>query len=834
MRLITCTFIIIVSLFQIKAQPNLTFSSRGIGGGGALFCPSINPADPDEIYVGCDLSALFHSTNGGERWDITHFQQTRGGQFSFVSFTSRDNLLYAINHTSMDGYDQVLPCKSTDNGQHWSTLSGNPDESETAYFLKADYDNPDRLIMSYYCTLYFSNNGGATFTEKYNCKTNDSGIEIGGVFFDGDHIYVGSNDGLIVSDDAGQTFSLKPTTGISEEEQILSFSGARQNGQMRFYALTVSGAWAGYAHGSEYWGAIRGIYSMDNASGIWASAIGNVDINTEFATYIGTSANNINTVYIAGGSDWGDPIVMKSTNGGTSWNHIFNTDNNENIVTGWCGDEGDRGWSYAEAPFGFQVSQSDPDVVAISDYGFLHVTDNGGTSWKQTYLNSLSQNPAAAPTPRLKYYRGNGLENTSAWDVKWVDEDRVFAGFSDIRGIQSDDGGGEWSFIPNITDNSIYKVVSHTDGKIYIATSTVHDMYQSTFLTDARIDNGKGGVYYSQDNGATFSSLHDFGHPVIWLATDPTDVNVLYASVIHSTSGGIYVTKDLNLGTGAHWAKLSDPPGTEGHPFNIRVLKNGALVVSYSGRRDNAGFTTSSGVFYSEDGGLSWQDRSADGMKFWTKDVVIDPFDETESTWYACVFTGWGNSSINGTGGIYRTRDKGVSWNKISDSYRVHSCTFDPVHRGVLYFTTETDGLWYSENIDESTPDFQRVEAYRFSQPVRVFFNPYDPGELCVSSFGYGLMFGTQNIIGTHEEAVANGIRVSPNPCSDYVRINIPGTVSEAYTISIRTTDGRLIFRGTFDNNTASVNTSTFSEGIYFVEVRTSQQIMQSKLIIDK
>nr|MBA3971753.1 hypothetical protein [Bacteroidota bacterium] len=46
------------------AQP-ASFSSRGIGGGGALFSLSINPSNNNEYYVSCDMGELFHTTDFG-------------------------------------------------------------------------------------------------------------------------------------------------------------------------------------------------------------------------------------------------------------------------------------------------------------------------------------------------------------------------------------------------------------------------------------------------------------------------------------------------------------------------------------------------------------------------------------------------------------------------------------------------------------------------------------------------------------------------------------------------------------------------------------------------
>src|SRR5688572_7669477 len=83
----------------------------------------------------------------------------------------------------------------------------------------------------------------------------------------------------------------------------------------------------------------------------------------------------------------------------------------------------------------------------------------------------------------------------------------------------------------------------------------------------------------------------------------------------------------------------------------------------YSARRAGSplAFTASSGVFVSTNGGQSWQDRSHNGMRYWTKDVVIDPHDPNQNTWYAAVFSGWGGAP-NGLGGLYRTTNRGVNW----------------------------------------------------------------------------------------------------------------------------------------------------------------------------
>ncbi len=40
----------------------------GPGGGGAMFNPAINPADPDHAFVACDMTGSFVTYDGGKQW----------------------------------------------------------------------------------------------------------------------------------------------------------------------------------------------------------------------------------------------------------------------------------------------------------------------------------------------------------------------------------------------------------------------------------------------------------------------------------------------------------------------------------------------------------------------------------------------------------------------------------------------------------------------------------------------------------------------------------------------------------------------------------------------
>ena len=111
------------------------------------------------------------------------------------------------------------------------------------------------------------------------------------------------------------------------------------------------------------------------------------------------------------------------------------------------------------------------------------------------------------------------------------------------------------------------------------------------------------------------------------------------------SDGGLHVTHNLQDGAaGSIWKKLAGPPRTTGRPFNIQVLNDGALLCSYGERlpRSTSAYTKGSGVFISSDGGKSWIDRSSPQMLYRTRDVMIDPFDPLQNTWYVSVQAGTG------------------------------------------------------------------------------------------------------------------------------------------------------------------------------------------------
>ncbi len=735
----------------LLSQPT-SWKSIGPGGGGAFYSPSISPFNPSEVFIPSDMSDLFHTTNLGNSFSIVNFQYITAGIPTKVQFTNQPNILYTINQHEFGNF----PVKSTDGGITWNKTQSDPTDGGAFQIFASDLDF-NIVLVTDYSNVFYSTDGGASFDNIFQGDAGTWGSYIAGVLWDGNDIYIVQPNGLLVSK-SGQSFKSEKPTGLSSEF-IISCSAAKSNGKIRFFAVTSGSCYPGItgADHSDY----LSVYTLDYGNSAWSKKSSGIPSGVH-PFFVDMAKDNVDIAYIAGADVTNSgPSVLKTTDGGNTWQSIFNLQNNQNIKTGWSGFGGDRAWSFGEYALGFTVSRTNSNYSVITDLGFAHYTTDGGNHWEQMYVDKSDENPENSSTTRGKSYHSVGLENTTCWNICWADDKNLFGAYTDIQGTRCTDGGNTWSFdYTGHNDNTMYMSLKHPQsGIMYAATSSVHDMYESMYLTDAKIDGGRGKVLYSADKGKTWQILHDFAKPVVWLALDPTNSNRMYASMVNSAQGGIYVSENINLGAASTWKKLAVPPRTQGHPYNIVVLNDGSIVCTYSARmtNDRKSFLASSGVYFSSDGGNTWLDRSDASMQYWTKDIVIDPIDATQNTWYVGVFSGWGGPA-NNKGGLYKTTNRGTTWTKILDKARVESCTINPANPKEMYVTTEYEGLFLTRTLNSSNPIFNLVQSYPFKHPLRVFFNPYNNSEIYVSSFGYGIVRGSTSSV----DPLDNVVLISP------------------------------------------------------------------------
>lgn len=163
-----------------------------------------------------------------------------------------------------------------------------------------------------------------------------------------------------------------------------------------------------------------------------------------------------------------------------------------------------------------------------------------------------------------------------------------------------------------------------------------------------------------------------FGADVRALIGDPTNPDRLFLG----TSGGeIYVSND--------GAKSWTNP-RYGIPFPGYIVDN--LLLDREGRLWAASWGLWGGgvIAVSADGGKTWERRDKGLEDFSVRAIAIDPNDARFLV-------------AGGLTGVYRSKDDGKSWEKISDQINVESLAVDPRSRDTIYVGTWRQG-WRTDD----------------------------------------------------------------------------------------------------------------------------------------
>jgi hypothetical protein len=298
-------------------------------------------------------------------------------------------------------------------------------------------------------------------------------------------------------------------------------------------------------------------------------------------------------------------------------------------------------------------------------------------------------------------------------------------------------------------------------------------------------------------------------------------------------NGDVYHCVDV-INNPTVWTRLTTPPRTENRALQIIVLNNGDLVAVY-GSRDisistpSFSYSNSSGVFYSNDGGLTWADNNPSTMTKSTVNVEIDRNDPTQSTWLAFV------SATGNTGGVFRTTDKGVNWTQVYN-LPVLSGSFHPSLANEMYISTTKNGLVYATNTNTNSFTITPVTSYPFRNPQKVFFNPYNINEVWVTSFGNGIKMGTTTIPSAISENNFNNneFTIYPNPTNNILNIVLSENIS-VNKIIIYDLTGKEIKSVSIKINSKDIQTdvSSLPKGIYLLTLQSDKMKYSKTFIVE-
>lgn len=712
----------------------------GLSGGGGLFSPAISPADPNLMMLNCDMSAAYISEDGGRNWRMIHQAQLRSDTRCRPAFHPSDT---RIIYASSGGELRV----SRDRGRTFSRLGDLRDALQGE--IAIDSSNPDVLLAGTYGGCRISQDAGVTWKA---CAGPEGRILA--FHFDatrgGRTMFAATELGIWRSVDGGRTWSA--TAGSLPSKEIRGFAGASNaaSGVVMLYASIPSTLEQGKLGG--------GIYRSRDRGETWERAMGR-GINQEtkkadewafgsIAEYVHLLAADAKplTVYATNTSTGFRPphheTVYRSDDGGETWRDTWFLDPRFqpcNVEPDYV--IGSTGQSYkgGDVPFGVAICNTDPDrlILVINE---CYVTRDGGSTWLcgSTY-------PAPGQEPgRGSAWSTNGLVVTTTWNyyIDPFEPARHIIAYTDLGMARSLDRGKTWiwwdqkSWAP--WRNTCYEIAFDPSlpGKLWGAFSDVHDIPNDNIIEERHGHDYPGGVCISRDFGATWKS-EARGLParaVTSVAIDPRspkDARTLYAGVFEE---GVYKSTD----DGKTWTPAREGLG---HADNRRVSRvilhaDGTLFAMICARRPARGkplLAEGVGLYRSRDRAATWEKVNASRPLLYPKDVSVHPKDSRRIL-IGAADAGRGDES----GGLYATEDGGTTWTRIGrEGPQTFGGYFHPHREGWIYMTLTEGapgaGLWLSR---DSGKTWHAFDALPFSNIQRPVFDPADDTRMFVTTFG--------------------------------------------------------------------------------------------------
>lgn len=752
----------------------------GPGGGGAMFNPAINPSDPDNVFVSCDMTGSFVTYDGGERWRMFNLR----GVTKFYSFDRNDpKVIYA-------GTSNML-FKSFDKGISWHTIYPNPEEivaihaqgdhanevvvtkDSTSIVLEklaVDPDNSQRLFLlvrnkkidvwpkggnsRFYMAIMVSEDGGDHWEVIDKLR-----FDLNNIFIDPTSpkdnrtFYISGKDGLGVKEN-GNWGNIGLPDGAGSITQFVDGVDTVTN-QHIIYAISGQSYFNPGGDKNE-----SGIYMTTNGGRRWNRIDESLlKLNTdgtddpEFRS-IATSYYHPENIYIsysrlAMGKESFSFGVARSQDYGKTWELVWDdrtalADDSERGVAspnreqGWLDQRFGPWWG--ENPFHMKVADSDPNICFATDFGRTIKTSDGGATWQQVYTKKVKN----------KGWQSRGLQVTTGYMLAFdpFDSLHVFMADTDTGLMESFDGGVGWSSatdnngVPSNWVNSTYWLVFDpvVKDKLWAVMSRNHDLPRPKMWRSMDMNDYQGGVVVSSNGGKTWKpTSNDVGE------TAPTHIIIDHESdfknrtlYICAFGKGVYKSVD----GGISWQQKNI--GIEGEQpaaWRIYQRNDGELYLIVSRKSDDGS------IGNEKDGALY---RSSDGAETWVKmdlpegvngptSLLIDP--DNLKRLYLSAWGRYGDTSFSPDrgGGIYLSEDNGVSWTAVlTHDQHIHDLTID-TRNGVLYASGFNSSAYRSEDQGHT---WKRIKGYNFKWGKRVQPDPKDPEKVYIITFGGGVWHG--------------------------------------------------------------------------------------------
>ncbi len=551
---------------------------------GRLNVITLDPTDPNIIYVGSPSGGLWKTIDEGQNWvPLTDDQPVLGVSAIAIDYTNTDIIYIGTGDKDANDNYSIGVLKSTDGGNTWNTtgLDWTIYQNRTIAKILMDPLDPNILFAATTDGLYKTTDAGVTWTKKLSGDIDDLEFKPGNssIVYAITRKFYKSLDGgetftettgipttgraqiAVTEDDPSYVYYFSSNSGIYRSEDSGESFSFRSNqptaGNQAWYdlAMSVSHTNSEEVHIGEFntWKSSTGGSSWTMTTDwTWGNSVGytHCDIH-EMIHYGGTlyvGSDGLITKSIDGGNTWIDLSaglgIRQFYRIGTSKNDPYklmggSQDNGTSVYTTdhwheWLGADGMECIpDYTDSDIVYGTSQNGHFYKSNNggNYGSVNISQPGGGNWVTPFVMHPED-------PSILYVGSSEVKKTTNGMMSWTaisnfgmgnlnclsiaesNGDYLYASRGDII-YRTTNGGDSWSSISDGLPNmSISYIAVHPEDPLTIAVS---------------ISGYTGGekVYYSEDGGDNWTNYSENlpNIPANCVAFGTGDINPLYVGM---------------------------------------------------------------------------------------------------------------------------------------------------------------------------------------------------------------------------------------------------------------------------------------------------------------
>lgn len=780
---------LIITLMIIESSgagaENVTYTPRGIGGGGAMAGLSFSPY-AHLWFVGTDMGTLFRSTDDGKSWQpISHRQvgfDSDLARSSPVGFSANPKVLFFAQGNVVK--------RSLDAGDHWQSIPLPLEKDEFVRYWTNDSVDPLFILCGTSRGLLKSIDSGLSWARIPGMEGKSTGtVILSGPSWQpaGQLIFHANDSRVFISRDHARSFEVYFTLPYNNEDNgtlgIRSFAAGSDGKAITLALIDTDGVHAcSWAQTSKDSSQEQKTRTQAECGYVWVSqtsALENIPhfirSEKEGGRFIRMAENDPNTIYLTGG-DWVRQYGSKvwvSQDAGKHWDlrlQIYNWDTHP--YSPWPSNKLeysavglDVGWHDGVYP-SFAINARNSAQAGGTGAYFLHVTSDFGKTWKAPFTQFADKGPRVAG----KRWKSIGLEVTSVQKLKFHPKvSRIgYAGVADLGGMVTEDGGLTWRISKaKYNTNYDYAFDPSDENTVFAASGSLHDF---PLGNNAIVDNTQGGIFRSNNLGKTWTLLtprdDEWNIEFLSVAFDPIH-RYLYGGtrgrgIGRSTDGGRhweYINRGLPEGGQGSQSKMTIPQ-IEIDPETGNVY---ALLTGDAPKYSNQEAT---GIYlldvytdltkHRSNEPETWRllrgtvfrpDGVGPNTKLWwfpTSFAVDFSNPKREVLW----LTDMESKGAWLSSGVWKTVNSGETWNRLKQFTHPTALTLDKLDPSRVFVsgTYAIDGSWGEGGAIYSTDggmSWQKNEALPLlSNLDGTVLDPNNPGQLFYLYFGAGMLSG--------------------------------------------------------------------------------------------